>query len=224
MSARQDFLLRQLRRRDLNQSGLPPLRPANVAVINAQLMAVSYPGSADLHRRLPQPGSQRRTSSPKSTITSATTDQFSARYSLYHVDSINSRGAGGLSAPSASANLFDTDQTIAASNIYTIISPRGERDPRAIHQQQSRRAAFRSHRTGREYLGRGHLRDFVGIAHGARESALRRRPTASPCKEARNAIRVGVDFLYNDDTITFPRTNRGSYSFSSLANFLSGTL
>ena len=26
-----------------------------------------------------------------------------------------------------------------------------------------------------------------------------------------------------NDTITFPRTNRGSYSFSSLANFLSGT-
>ena len=37
-----------------------------------------------------------------------------------------------------------------------------------------------------------------------------------------HAIRVGVDFLYNDDTITFPRTYRGSYSFSSLANFLSG--
>ena len=34
---------------------------------------------------------------------------------------------------------------------------------------------------------------------------------------------MGVDFLYNDDTITFPRTFRGSYSFSSLANFLTGT-
>ena len=38
-----------------------------------------------------------------------------------------------------------------------------------------------------------------------------------------HALRVGVDFLYNDDTITFPRTIRGSYSFSSLANFLAGT-
>jgi hypothetical protein len=37
-----------------------------------------------------------------------------------------------------------------------------------------------------------------------------------------HAIKVGVDFLYNDDTITFPRTIRGSYAFSSLANFLSG--
>jgi hypothetical protein len=37
-----------------------------------------------------------------------------------------------------------------------------------------------------------------------------------------HAIKVGVDFLYNADSITFPRTIRGSYSFSSLANFLNG--
>src|SRR5581483_6019314 len=38
-----------------------------------------------------------------------------------------------------------------------------------------------------------------------------------------HAIRFGTDFLYNDDTITYPRSIRGSYSFSSLANFLNGT-
>ena len=38
-----------------------------------------------------------------------------------------------------------------------------------------------------------------------------------------HAMRVGADFLYNDDTITYPRSFRGSYSFSSLANFLTGT-
>ena len=37
-----------------------------------------------------------------------------------------------------------------------------------------------------------------------------------------HALRAGVDFLYNDDTITFLRTFRGSYTFSSLANFLAG--
>ena len=37
-----------------------------------------------------------------------------------------------------------------------------------------------------------------------------------------HALRAGVDFLYNDDRITFPRSVRGSYTFSSLANFLSG--
>jgi hypothetical protein len=37
-----------------------------------------------------------------------------------------------------------------------------------------------------------------------------------------HALRVGIDFLYNDLTITFPRSNRGSYSFSSLSNFQHG--
>ena len=36
-------------------------------------------------------------------------------------------------------------------------------------------------------------------------------------------MRAGVDLLYNDDLITYPRSVRGSYTFSSLANFLSGT-
>jgi len=38
-----------------------------------------------------------------------------------------------------------------------------------------------------------------------------------------HALRFGVDVLYNDDTITFPRSYRGAYTFSSLANFLTGT-
>ena len=39
----------------------------------------------------------------------------------------------------------------------------------------------------------------------------------------RTRCALGTDFLYNDDTITYPRSIRGSYSFSSLATFLSGT-
>ena len=38
-----------------------------------------------------------------------------------------------------------------------------------------------------------------------------------------HAWRAGVDVLVNDDTITFPRSSRGAYTFSSLANFLAGT-
>jgi outer membrane receptor for monomeric catechols len=38
-----------------------------------------------------------------------------------------------------------------------------------------------------------------------------------------HAIRAGFDFLYNDTTITYPRSFRGSYAFSTLANFLTGT-
>src|SRR5262249_15738926 len=38
-----------------------------------------------------------------------------------------------------------------------------------------------------------------------------------------HSLRTGVDFLYNDDDITFPRPVRASYTFTSLANFLAGT-
>jgi hypothetical protein len=37
-----------------------------------------------------------------------------------------------------------------------------------------------------------------------------------------HALRLGVDFLHNDDVITFPRAVRGSYAFSSLVALLSG--
>src|SRR4030095_16394171 len=38
-----------------------------------------------------------------------------------------------------------------------------------------------------------------------------------------HAFRGGVDVVYNNDRITFPRSVRGAYAFSSLANFLTGT-
>jgi hypothetical protein len=37
-----------------------------------------------------------------------------------------------------------------------------------------------------------------------------------------HALRAGVDVVFNDDTITYPRSFRGNYSFSLLENFLSG--
>jgi hypothetical protein len=37
-----------------------------------------------------------------------------------------------------------------------------------------------------------------------------------------HSLRFGADFLYNDLTITYPRSVNGSYSFASLANFARG--
>jgi hypothetical protein len=42
-------------------------------------------------------------------------------------------------------------------------------------------------------------------------------------KRGSHALRAGVDLLHNDDRIVFPRAARGSYAFSSMAKFLSGT-
>ena len=166
------FYFANFEARDLNQSGLVTIAPANVATINARLAAVGFPGP------LISTGDFRNPVHNENFFAKvdhhfSDTDQFSARYSLYHVESINSRGAGGLSAPSASANLFDTDQTIAASNVLTLSSRMVNETRDAVHQQQSCRAAFRSRRTGREHFGRGFFRHAVRIADGARQPALR---------------------------------------------------
>jgi outer membrane receptor protein involved in Fe transport len=206
--------------RDLNQSGLTTISPANVAIINARLAAVGYPGplistgdfrnpihNEDFFSKLDHRFSEK--------------DQFSARYNLYHVESINSRGAGGLSAPTASANLFDTDQTIAASNVWTL-SPRMVNETRGQFTN-SNLAAPPSDPIGPavSISGVASFGTLSGSPTG-RLNKLYEVTDSLSIQQGAHAIRIGFDYLYNDDTITFPRTNRGSYSFSSLANFLSG--
>ena len=74
-------------------------------------------------------------------------DQFGVRYSLYDVSSQNSRGAGGLSAPSASSALDNLDQTLAFSNTLTL-SPRTVLETRAQFALQRPGGAARPTRSG----------------------------------------------------------------------------
>ena len=121
------FLFINAEQRNLNQNGVLTIAGSDAAKINAQLTSAAYPG-------------QLLAITPNSTTTlypnpvHATNlftrvddqltphDSLSARYSLYHVDSQNSRGAGGLSYTSAAAALYDLDQTLAVSNIATLTS------------------------------------------------------------------------------------------------------
>jgi hypothetical protein len=207
--------------RDLNQSGFATITPANVAIINARLLSVGYPGPLISTGQYRNPIHNEDFFS-KVDHRFSETDQFSARYSLYHVESINSRGAGALSAPTASANLFDTDQTIAASNVWTI-SPHIVNETRGQFTN-SNLAAPPSDPIGPAVSISG-VASFGTLSGSptARLNKLYEATDSLSIQKGPNAIRIGFDFLYNNDTITFPRTNRGSYSFSSLANFLSGT-
>jgi outer membrane receptor for monomeric catechols len=148
--------------------------------------------------------------------------QLSVRYSFYDVRSENSRGAGGFSAPSASSRLDNRDQNLAVSNTMSLGS-------RTLLETRAQLAhgdlqALRSHITG----------PAVNITTTAAFGRLSTSPTARgntlyqvasnlSDQAGGHAIRTGVDFLYNDDRIEFPRSVRGTYNFSSLANFLSGT-
>ena len=215
------FYFANFEQRELNQSGLTTISQANVAAVNARLAAAGYPGPRISTGIYPNPVHNSNLFA-KIDHHFSDTDQASIRYSLYHVTAINSRGAGGLSAPTASANLDDTDQTIAASNIATL-------SPHLVNETRGQFTNSNLKAPPSDPIG-----PAVSISGVASFGTLSGSPTARTNKLAEgvdnlsyqagaHALRVGADFLYNDDVITFPRTYRGSYSFSSLANFLSGT-
>jgi Carboxypeptidase regulatory-like domain/TonB dependent receptor len=207
--------------RQQNQSGLITISPANVAAINARLLAAGYQGSLISTGIYPNPIHMRNFLG-KVDHQFSMRDQASFRYSLYDVDSNNSRGAGALSAVSAAAGLNDADNTIAASNV-AILSPRTVNESRGQFTYSGLQAPVN------DPLG-----PAVSISGVASFGTLSGSPTGRLTKSLEladslahrvgaHSIRTGVDFLYNDTTITYPRSIRGSYSFSSLANFLSGT-
>lgn len=134
----------------------------------------------------------------------------------------NARGAGGLSAPTASSGLDNVDQALAISNTL-ILTPRTVLETRAQFAHGDLEAP------PSDLVG-----PAVSIAGVAQFGTSSSSPTGRLNKmyqivnnlshqRGAHALRAGVDFLYNDDRITFPRSVRGSYTFSSLANFLSGT-
>ena len=214
------FYFANFEQRMLNQSGLITISQPNVDVINARLKAVGYPGPQIATGLYPNPVHNTNFLAKADHEVSAR-DQFSVRYSLYHVTSINSRGAGALSAATASAGLDNTDQTVAVSNIATISS----RTVNETHGQfwYSNLSAPPSDPIG----------PAVSISGVASFGTLSGSPTGRlnylgevadnfSHQAGAHALRAGLDFLYNDLTITYPRSVRGSYSFSSLSNFLTG--
>jgi Carboxypeptidase regulatory-like domain/TonB dependent receptor len=214
------FFFSNFEQRKLDQSGLVTILPAAVAVINARLAAVGYPGSPIATGVYPNPihtlnflGKVDHQFDSK--------DQFSVRYSLYEVSSSNSRGAGALNAATASAGLDNIDQTIAVGNTLTL-SPRTVNETRAQFAHSDLKAPPTD--------PIGPAVSIAGVASFGTLSGSPHRRVNRMSQVVDNlshqagahALRIGADFLYNDDTITYPRSVRGSYAFSSLANFLAG--
>ena len=214
------FYFANFEARDLNQSGLVTIAPSNVDAINAKLASVGFTGPRVFTGLFPNPVHNENVFA-KVDHRFNDKDQSTVRYSLYHVTSVNSRGAGGLSAPSASANLDDTDQTVAASNI-AVISPGLVNETRAQFTN-SNLSAPPSDPTGPAVSISG-VASFgtLSASPTARANRLYEATDSISWRQGSHAFRAGADFLYNDDTIAYPRAIRGSYAFSSLVNFESG--
>ena len=207
--------------RRLDQTGLARIAPANVAAINSRLAAVQYPGSLIATGEYPNPVDSTNVLA-KIDHQFSNRDQFSVRYSMYGVESRNSRGAGALNAPTASAGLDNIDQSLALSNTWTLSS-------RTVNETRVQVAHGDLKAPPSDPVG-----PAVSIAGVASFGTLSGSPQArvNTMYQAVNnlshqagahALRAGVDFVHNDDEIAFPRSIRGAYTFSSLANFLAGT-
>ncbi len=147
--------------------------------------------------------------------------QMSLRYNLYRVTADNSRGAGGLSAPSASAGLDNTDHAVAFSDTW-VLSGRTVDETRVqfVHGDLK---ALPTDPVGPavSISGVASFGTLSGSPQGRVNTLVEVANTLSH-QAGDHALRAGVDFLYNDDTITYPRSARGAYTFSSLANFRLG--
>src|SRR6185437_13161818 len=113
-------------------------------------------------------------------------------------------GAGGLIAISAAGALHDLDQTIAVSNIFTL-------SPRTVHE--TRRQFTRRNLTA---LPNDTIGPAVSISRVASFGTLSASPTGRldhlyevvdnvSHQTGNHSLRAGVDFLFNDLTITLDR-------------------
>jgi hypothetical protein len=220
------FLFGNFEEGRLNTAGVITVTPANAATINARLIATGY------HAPLLPVGTAATSLYPTTLHTDTVflrgdhtfsqTDQLNIRYSLYKLSSTNARGVGGLNEVSNGTSVYDTNHTVAVSNIATL-SPHISNETRGQFIYDDLNAP---------------PNDQIGPAVTISGLAVFGRSTSSPTarlnylgevidnfvlQHGAHTIKTGIDFLYNDDTITYPQSLGGSYSFSSLANFLAGT-
>jgi Carboxypeptidase regulatory-like domain/TonB dependent receptor len=203
-----------------NYSAVLTISPAAVNAINNRLRAINYTGSlietgvvpasfdtTNFFTRIDHSINQR--------------NQLSARYSLYHINAVNSRTVGGLNAVSRGTGLTDTDQTLQVSNITTFSS-------RTLNEARFQYTNSRLDAPVNDDVG-----PAVGIAGVANFGTATFSPLARDInllefvdnistQRGAHSLKAGGGFLYNRLNILFPGAVQGVYAFSSLNNFLNG--
>ena len=214
-------ILRNLEQRRLNQSGSDDDSQANVGRHQRQAGGRWISRAASFYRRLSESRGYDALWQTGPPVRAARSIQRPVQ--PLRVLSLNARGAGGLNAPSASSGLDNKDQSVAFSNTLTL-STRMVNETRV----QFVHGALKAPPTDPDRAGSQHCRrrDRSARSRAARSGRVNRmyQFVDNLSQQAgAHALRAGVDFMYNADTITFPRAVRGSYAFSSLPNFLAGT-
>jgi Carboxypeptidase regulatory-like domain/TonB dependent receptor len=203
-----------------NYSAVLTISPAAVTSINNRLRAVNYqaplintgvvPASFDttnFFARIDHRLNQK--------------NQLSGRYSLYHINAVNSRTVGGLNAVSRGTGLNNTDQTVVISNVTTV-SSRTLNEARVQYTNSQLDAPVNDevgpavNITGVASFG------IATVSPLARDINLFEAVDNISTIRGAHSLKFGGDFLYNRVNILFPGALEGVYSFTSLSNFLTG--
>ena len=203
-----------------NYSAVLTISPAAVTAINDRLRVVNYSGplvstsvvpasfdTTNFFTRIDHSINQR--------------NQLSARYSLYHINAVNSRSVGGLNAVSRGTGLGDTDQTAVISNVTTFSS-------RTLNEARFQYTNSRLDAPVNDEVGPAV--NIAGVANFgtatvsplARDINLFEMVDNVSTQRGDHSLKFGGDLLYNRVNIVFPGAVQGVYAFSSLNNFLSG--
>ena len=215
------FFFGNVERKLLDQTGVVAIAPQTVPTINTRLAQVGFQGLPVATGLYPNPVHSLNVLGKIDHQVSGA-DQLTVRYALYDVSSDNARGVGNLNAPSASTGLDNVDQSLAVGNVWTI-------SPNTVNETRVQLAHGDLEAYSTDLVGP--LVSIAGVAtFGTFSSSPTRRQNTMyqvvnnlSHRAGAHALRAGADVLVNDDTITFLRSFRGSYTFSSLANFLTST-
>jgi hypothetical protein len=214
------FYFANIEQRRLDQTGLTTISTPSTALINARLAAAGYQGPPVATGTYPNPIDSTNVMGKIDHEANAQ-GRFGVRLGLYDVSSQNARGAGGLNAPSASSNLDNRDLTIAASHAISLSA-------RTLLETRAQIAASRLDAPPSDPIGPAVSIAGVAVFGTSSGSPTHRKNTMYQVvsnlshQAGAHALRAGLDVLVNDDRIVYPRAARGSYVFSSLANFLTG--
>src|SRR5689334_18989563 len=203
-----------------NYSAVLTIAPSAVASINDRLRATNYPGSLISTGVVP---ASFDTTNFFTRIDHSINrrNQLSGRYSLYHIDAVNSRNVGGLNTVSRGTGLSDTDQTVVISNVTTF-STRTLNEAR-FQFTNSRLAAPVNDEVGPAVNISG-VASFGTATFSplARDINLFEAVDNVTTQRGNHSLKFGGDVLYNRVNILFPGALQGVYAFTSLNNFLTG--
>jgi len=214
------FLFGNLERLDEKNGSVVTIAPANVSLINARLDAVGYPGARISTGNIATALDTTNWFGRLDQFLSAS-DQLNVRYSRYQVSSTNARGAGGLNDVSRAAGLANTDDVVAAGNLWTI-SPALLNETRA-QWTRSNLDAPTNDSVGPAVTIAGVAN--IGVATTSptlRDTQMYQAVDSLSLLAGPHSIKGGVDYLYNRVHIDFPGAIQGLYNFRNMADFLAG--